>query len=109
MAAQSFERGHRESTAQDPDSTVLKGDRTPHRAASASGRAETRWTAMASARPGEGGGAEAPEAAARLAGVHRERTMRLVNIEHHFLPRVRALYRLAMTKPSASLLSDLYR
>ena len=98
MAAQSFERGHRESTAQDPDSTVLKGDRIPHRAASASGRAETRWTAMASARPGEGGGAEAPEAAARLAGVHHERTMRLVNnieynnddnnnllnIEHHF-------------------------
>ena len=90
-AAQDFKRGHRESTAQDPDSTVLKGDCIPHRAASASGQAETRWTAMASARPGEGGGAEAPKAAASLAGVHHERTMRLVDIDHQILLGVRAL------------------
>ena len=53
--------------------TLLKGDRVACRAASASGPAETEWTATASARLGEAGEAGAPEAAARLAGAPHER------------------------------------
>ena len=75
MDAQKLARGYHENLACSY-SLVLKRDCMACRAASASGRAENRWTTMASARPGEAGEAGAPKAAARLAGAHHEHSIR---------------------------------